>query len=99
MEGGGAPEDDHPDPEPALAPRQSARENRGVPPLRFIEMYIASQGEEVRALETVREAMQSSDREKCKEAMKCEMDTLRKHKVFRPVPRLAGKKVVKYKWV
>ena len=45
-------------------------------------MYIASQGEEIKAPETLREAMQSSDMEKWKEAMKCEMDNLREHIFF-----------------
>ena len=49
-----------------IEPRQSNMERRGVPPLRFIEMYLASATEEEvkQSPKTVHEALQGSHGEK-----------------------------------
>lgn len=82
-------------------PRQSSREKRGVPSLRFIEEYLAAAMEqEVKQSPlSVQEAMGGSNSEKWKGAMKSEMDSLQENGVYEIVDRPAGKKVVKSKWV
>ena len=82
-------------------PRHSDRENRGVPPLRFIEMYLASAVEEEvkQSPQTVHEALQGADGEKWQAAMNSEMESLRENGMFELVDRPVGKKIVKSKWV
>ena len=83
------------------APRQSEREKRGVPPLRFIEEYLAAAVEEEvkQSPQSLREALQGPHCEKWKQAMKSEMDSLKENGVYEIVDRPLGKKVVKSKWV
>ena len=82
-------------------PRHSNRERRGVPPLRFIEMYLASAAEEEikQSPKTVQEALEGLHGEKWQKAMDSEMQSLRENGVYEIVDRPAGKKVVKSKWV
>ena len=82
-------------------PRHSNRERRGVPPLRFIEMYLASAAEEEvkQNPESVQEALQGAHGEKWQKAMDSEMESLRENGVYEIVDRPAGKKIVKSKWV
>ena len=82
-------------------PRHSDRERRGVPPARFIEMYLAAAADDEARHnpETVREALDSSHREKWQAAMNSEMESLRENGVYEIVDRPWGKKVVKSKWV
>ena len=82
-------------------PRHSNREKRGVPPLRFIEMYLASAAEEEikQSPKTVQEALEGLHGEKWQKAMDSEMQSLRENGVYEIVDRPAGKKVVKSKWV
>ena len=87
---------------PALAePRHSDRERRGVPPLRFIEMYLASAAEEEvkQSPESAWEALQGPHSKKWQQAMNSEMESLRENGVYELVDRPVGKKVVKSKWV
>ena len=74
-------------------------ENRGVPPLRFIEAYLASAADEEvkKILESVQEALQRPHREKWQQAMNSEMESLRENGVYKLVDRPEGKKVVKSK--
>ena len=60
-------------------PRHSNRENKGVPPLRFIEMYLASAAEEEvkQSPQTVHEALQGAHGEKWQAGMDSEMESLR----------------------
>lgn len=80
------------------APRRSNRENRGVPPLRFIEMYLAAAAEEEakQSPKTAKEALQGPHRAKWQKAMKSEMESLRENGVYTLVDR---PKFVKEKWV
>lgn len=81
-------------------PRQSNRENRGVPPLRFHEMYLAAAEEEVKqSPRTVQEALGGSHGKKWQAAMDSEMASLRENGVYELIDRPIGKKVVKSKWV
>ena len=82
-------------------PRHIDRERRGVPPTRFIEMYLAAAADDEARHnpETVREAIDSSHREKWQAAMNSEMESLRDNGVYEIVDRPSGKKVVKSKWV
>ena len=61
------------------APRQSNREKRGVPPLRFIEEYQAAAVEEEvkQSPQSVHEVLQGPHCEKWKLAMKSEMESQR----------------------
>ena len=85
----------------ASEPRHSNRENRGVPPLRFIEAYLATAADEEvkQSPESVQEALQGPHREKWQQAMNSEMESLRENGVYELVDRPKGKKVVKSKWV
>ena len=60
-------------------PRHNNRENRGVPPLRFIEIYLASTAEEEvkQSPQTVHEALQGAHGEKWQAGMDSEMESLR----------------------
>ena len=84
-----------------IGPRQSGREKRGVPSLRFIEEYLAAAVEQEvkQSPQSAQEAMQGPHCEKWKKAMKSEMDSLKENGVFEIVDRPAGKKVIKSKWV
>ena len=81
--------------------RQSSREKRGVPALRFDEMYLASTTEEEvkQSPQTVQEALQGEHSVKWQSAMDSEMNSLRENGVYEIVDRPTGKKVVKSKWV
>ena len=85
----------------ASEPRHSNRENRGVPPLRFIEAYLATAADEEvkQSPESVQEALQGPQREKWQQVMNSEMESLRENGVYELVDRPKGKKVVKSKWV
>ena len=82
-------------------PRHSNRENRGVPPLRFIEAYLATAADEEakQSPQSVQEALQGPHKEKWQQAMSSEMESLRENGVYELVDRPVGKKVVKSKWV
>ena len=84
-----------------IGPRQSDREERGVPSLRFIEEYLAAAVEQEvkQSPQSVQEAMQGPHSDKWKKAMTSEMDSLKENGVFEIVDRPAGKKVIKSKWV
>jgi hypothetical protein len=72
--------------DPVAEPRRSTREKKGVPPVRFIEQYVAA----ANLLETpnsVREALGGPDKEKWKAAIQSEMDNLRQNGVFELVER------------
>ena len=115
-DGGGAddnwgPEDDAPEGGgPAVdivedleesGPRHSNRENRGVPPLRFIEAFLANgAGADVgECPQTVGEALGGDHKVKWQQAMDSEMSSLVENGVYELVDRPKGKKVVKSKWV
>ena len=72
-----------------------------MPPLRYIEMYLAAAAEEEakQSPQSVEEALNSTQKGKWEEAMKGEMDSLRENGVFDFVDKPRGKKVVKSKWV
>ena len=82
-------------------PRHSDRENRGVPPLRFHEMYLAAAIEEEvkHSPATVGEALSGNQKAKWQAAMNSEMLSLQENGVYEIVERPVGKKVVKSKWV
>ena len=82
-------------------PRHSNRENRGVPPPRFIEMYLASAADDEARHnpETVGEALESVHSEKWQAAMDSEMQSLKENIVYEIVNKPSEKKVVKSKWV
>ena len=62
-------------------------------------MYVATLNYEVGNPATVAEALGGPHKARWREAMESEMASLRENQVFRLVPRPAGKKVVKSKWV
>ena len=82
-------------------PRRSNREKRGVPPIKFIEMYLASAAEEEvkQSPKSVQEALEGKHGNKWQVAMDSEMNSLQDNGVFELVDRLVGRKVVKSKWV
>ena len=82
-------------------PRHSNREKRGVPPLRFIEAYLASAADvgADQNPQSVQEALQGEHKEEWQQAMNSEMASLRENGVYELVDRPKGKKVVKSKWV
>ena len=82
-------------------PRHSNRENRGVPPLRFIEAYLADAADEEakQSPQSAQEALQGEHKERWQQAMDSEMASLRENGVYELVDRPKGKKVVKSKWV
>ena len=82
-------------------PWHSNRENRGAPPLRFIEAYLANAADEEakQSPHSAQEALQGEHKEKWQQAMDSEMASLRGNGVFELVDRPKGKKVVKSKWV
>ena len=82
-------------------PRHSNRERRGVPPIRFIKMYLASVAEEEikQSPKSVQEALQGQHGENWQNAMNSEMESLRENGMYEIVDRPVGKKVVKSKWV
>ena len=82
-------------------PRHSNRERRGVPPLRFIEAFLANGGgaDADENPQTVQEALQGEHKEKWQQAMDSEMASLVENGVYELVDRPKGKKVVKSKWV
>ena len=61
----------------------SDRERRGVPPARFIEMYLAAAADDEARHnpETVREALDSSHRERWQAGLNSEMESLRENGV------------------
>ena len=98
VNGGGNLSTEQPTP---TEPRQSSRERRGVPPLRYIEMYLAAAVEEEvkQSPQSVQEALGGRHSEKWRAAMASEMDSLRENGVYELVDRPSGKKVVKSRWV
>ena len=96
-----AVEEQHVEQPVSTEPRQSNREKRGVPSLRFIEEYLAAAVEQEvkQSPQSVEEAVQGPHSEKWKKAMESEMDSLKENGVYEIVDRPAGKKVVKSKWV
>lgn len=70
-------------------PRHNNKGNRGVPPLRFNEMYLAAAVEE--------EALEGPHKEKWQEAMKSEMESLIENRVYEMVDRHVEKSVLKSK--
>lgn len=80
--------------------RHSLRERRGVPPLRFTEMYLAGDTEEEvkQSPLLVEEALNSSQRDERQEAMDSESSPKEK-RVYELVDKPQGEKVVKSKWV
>ena len=96
------PEDDAVVEESApIGPRHSSREKRGVPPLRYVEEYLAAAVEEEvkQCPKTIGEALQGPHSEKWRKTMQSEMDSLRENGVYEIVDRPVGKKVVQSKWV
>ena len=81
-------------------PRVSARENRGVPPLRLIEVMAASpEANDGEAPGNYGEALQGPEGQGWKEAFDAEVKSLKDNKVYSVVDRPVGKRVVKAKWV
>ena len=92
--------DDSPEPEGVQVPRTSARENRGVPPLRLIEiMAAASEADDGGAPASYGEALKGPEGKGWKKAFDAEVQSLNENKVYSVVDRPVGKKVVKAKWV
>ena len=81
--------------------RHSNRENRGVPPLRYIESYLAGAAEEdaKHSPQSVQEALQGEHMAEWRKAMDSEMASLRENGVYELVDKPNNKKVVKSKWV
>ena len=94
-------DDSVPEVAPADEPRHSNRERRGVPPLRYIEMFLAAAAEDEakQSPASVEEALSGEHKGKWEEAMRSEMDSLKENGVYELVDRPKGKKVVKSKWV
>ena len=84
-----------------VQPRQSERHNKGVPPLRYIEQYLAEKAEEESKLspKTVKEAFNGKAKGKWEKAMASEMQSLKDNGVYEVVDRPKGKKVGKSRWV
>ena len=82
-------------------PRHSNRENRGVPPLRYIEAYLAGAAEDEakHSPQSVQEALQGDNKAEWRKAMDSEMASLRENGVYELVDKPKDKKVVKSKWV
>ena len=72
--------------------RQSARNNRGVPPIRFIEMYLAVAKKEAKkqSPHNYEEAVHSTHKVKWEQAMQSEMKSLRENRVYKLVNRPRG---------
>lgn len=105
-EGGGDGDDWGPADDAPVVPvhggaRRSNREARGVPPLRYIEEFLAStaQEEAKQSPQTLQEALEGEHSAKWREAMESEMASLRENNVYELVDRPKGKKVVKSRWV
>ena len=93
-------EDDPPEPEGVQVPRMSARENRGVPPLRLLEiMAAASEADDGGAPASYGEALNGPEGTGWKKAFDAEVKSLNDNKVYSVVNRPVGKKVVRAKWV
>ena len=93
-------EDDSPEPEGVQVPKMSARENRGVPPLRLIEIMAAtSRTDDGGALASYKEALKRPKGKGWKKSFDAEVKFLNDNKVYSVVHRPVGKKVVKAKWV
>ena len=81
-------------------PRMSQRENRGVPPLRLIEIMLAAEeSDNGGAPATYQEALSGPEGKEWKKAFDAEVESLNENKVYTVVDRPAGKKVVRAKWV
>ena len=86
--------------EGAQEPRRSNRENRGVPPLRFIEMLeAAAEAVDGGSPATYKEALSGPEAARWKGAFEAEMRPLKENGMYMVVDRPRGKKVVKSKWV
>ena len=81
--------------------RHNNRINRGVPPLRFIEMYLAIAVEEEvkQSPQSTQEALEEPHKAKWQEAMNSEMESLKENGMYEPADKPAVKKVVKSKRV
>ena len=96
--------DNAPDLEPELEgvrlPRMSARERRGVPPLRLIEtMVAASEAGDGGAPSSFKEALRGPESAGWKKAFAAEVKSLNDNKVYTVVNKPSGQKVVRAKWV
>ena len=82
-------------------PRHSDRDHRGVPPLRFHELYLAAAIEEEvkQSPATIQEALSGEHKAKWEAAMNSEMLSLQENGVYEIVDVPTCKKVVKSKWV
>ena len=81
-------------------PRMSQRENRGVPPLRLIEiMAAATEIDNGGAPATYQEALQGPEAKGWQIAFDAEVKSLNDNHVYTVVDRPLKKKVVKAKWV
>ena len=92
-EGGDEDNDDTSDP----PPRRSNRSNRGVPPLRYDDIYAAAV--DLMCPATVKEALGGDKAEMWAAAMDKELESLWQNKVYVEVTRPPGKKVIGSKWV
>ena len=78
----------------------SQRENRGVPPLRLIEIMLAAEeSDNGGAPATYQEALCGPEGKEWKKAFDTEVKSLNDNKVYTVVDRPVGKKVVRAKWV
>lgn len=78
----------------------SARERRGVPQLRLIEIMGASiEAEDGGAPPSYVEALKEPEGKEWMKAFKAEVKSLDDNKVYSVFDKLVGKKVVKAKWV
>lgn len=79
---------------------RSSRENRGVPPIRLIEMMVAAaEADSGGAPATYEEALRWPEAKGWKMAFDAEVKSLNDNNVYQVVDRPLGKKVVKAKWV
>ena len=89
-----------PEPEGVQVPRMSARENRGVPPLRLLEiMTDASKADDGGAPASYGEALNGPEGNGWKKAFDAEVKSLNDNKVYSVVDKPVEKKAVKAQWV
>lgn len=83
------------------SPRHSNRPNRGVPPPRYIEAFLANgAGADMGEFpQTAWEALSGEDEEKWRLAMDSEMASLVENGVYELVERPEGKKVLGCRWI
>ena len=82
------------------SPRHSNRSNRGVPPLRLVEVMVAAIDDTAAdEPKTFKQAMKLPDKELWHQAIRAEVDSLVENKVYEIVDRPGYKAVVSSKWV